>query len=68
MRAGADNAAVKTTLENLAALSAAGQEEFLRGEVAQALATQVKEAFAIWKAEIEEDQQQQQHYFRQGKK
>ena len=40
MRASTDNAAVKTTLENLVTLCG-GQDEFINGEVARALALQV---------------------------
>jgi hypothetical protein len=67
MRTCTDNAAVTTTLENLFALCG-GQDEFLNGEVARALAMQVKEAFGIWKAEIEAGQQQQLHVRQEEKR
>jgi hypothetical protein len=45
-------ASVKTTLENLVALTGLGCEEFLVGEVSRALAAQIGEAFTIWMSEI----------------
>ena len=49
-------ASVKTTLENLVALTGLGCEEFLVGEVSRALTAQIREAFNIWMYEIKAEQ------------
>jgi hypothetical protein len=49
-------ASVKTTLENLVALTGLGCEEFLVGEVSRALTAQIGEAFTIWMSEIRAEQ------------
>jgi hypothetical protein len=49
-------ASVKTTLENLVALTGLGCEEFLVGEVSRALTAQIDEALNIWMSEIRAEQ------------